>query len=144
MNTHARLPSFILVTAALAMGQAASNSGSPSQRQARPQRQPQRSIARCTKQALAALSSIPKLNYKCTDDSDDETQKSAGRRAALKAYLPKLESTVGSGFWAASVDELNACAITKKAGALTAEEQREIDSNPKVLGDEATRLILLL
>jgi len=58
--------------------------------------------------------------------------------------VSKLESAVGPRFWAASVDELNACATTKKASTLTAEEQRDIDSNPQVLGDGSTRLILLL
>jgi hypothetical protein len=130
--------------AAFSMGQAASNNGSASRRQAQPERQSQHSRGRCTKQALAALKSIPKLDYDCTGDSDDEIQQSPGRRAALKAYRPKLESAVGPGFWAASVDELNACATRNNERARTPEDQRELDSNPRVLGDGSTRLILSL
>ena len=144
MNTHLRLLCLIFLIAAFAVGQAPSGSGSASLRQARPERQSQQPRARCTKQALAALKSIPKLNYDCSGDSDDEIQQSPGRRAALKAYLPKLESAVGPGFWAASADELNACATRNSERAKTPEDQREIDSNPRVLGDESTRLILLL
>src|SRR5215467_1179631 len=144
MNTHLRLLCLILVTAAFAIGQEHSNNGSAAQSQARPQRQSQQTKARCTKQALAALKSIPKLTYECTDDSDDEIQQSPGRRAALKDYLPKLESAAGPGFWAASAGDLNACAIRNNERAKTPEDQLEIDSNPRVLGDGSTRLILLL
>jgi len=128
----------ILAFAALAFSQTAPDHATRSQGRAK------ESLSRCTNQALAAINSIPKLTYECTDDSDDEIQKSPERRAALRAYLPKLESAVGPGFWAASVDDLNACATRNNERAKTPEDQREIDSNPRVLGDRSTRLILLI
>src|SRR5262245_58572325 len=137
-TTKIRLLSLILAIASFTFGQKPSDPPSTSRRRAQP------GPSRCTDQALAALKSIPKLNYKCTEDPDDAIQKSPRRRRTLKAYLSKLESAVGPRFWAASAGDVNACATGNKERASTPEEQREIDSNPEVLGDESTRLILLL
>src|SRR5262249_32561747 len=137
-NTKTRLLSLILAIATFTFGQKPSDPRSTSRRRAQP------GPSHCTDHALAALRSIPKLNYKCTEDPDDAIQKSPRRHRTLKAYLSKLESAVGPRFWAASAGDVNACATGNKARASTPEEQREIDSNPEVLGDESTRLILLL
>ena len=86
------------------------------------QRREQAGPSRCTREALAALRSIPKLNYKCGENDDDDL-KSPKRRAALMAYARRLESSARASWWAASVDDLNACSITKEVRALTDDER---------------------
>jgi hypothetical protein len=97
----------------------------------------------CTKEALAALKSFPKLDYRCGEGHDDELKDSPRRRAALKAYLTRLESGAGARWWAAPVDELNACAIAKEARTLTDDERSELDSSAKISGDESTRFLVV-
>lgn len=99
---------------------------------------------RCTQEALAAIRRPPKLEYEC-EEQEAETLKSPVRRAALKNYLQQIEATFSDArWWATSVDELNACAATGEARALTDEEQRSYENGERSLylyGDGAIRLV---
>jgi hypothetical protein len=97
--------------------------------------------ATCSKEALAALNMIPKLNYNCGENDEDDL-KSAKRRAALRAYLRKLESSARASWWAASVDDLNACLITNEVRELTESERRE-PGYTEVYGDQSARLLVV-
>jgi hypothetical protein len=152
MNNQIRLLFLILITTGWAFGPAFSNDGSWSQRYlVRATREEpefttykdEKRPSRCTREALAADKSIPKLNYRCGEDSDDVLKDSPRRRAALRAYLTRLESGASASWWAASVDDLNACAITHSARALTDNERSEFESSKEVSGDQSTRLLVL-
>src|SRR5262249_60818262 len=119
-------------------GQKPSDPRSTSRRRAQP------GPSHCTDHALAALRSIPKLNYKCTEDPDDAIQKSPRRHRTLKAYLSKLESAVGPRFWAASAGDGDSFATGNKERASTPERQPGIAPNPQNFGGKASAVILLL
>jgi len=97
----------------------------------------------CTKEALTALKSIPKLNYRCGEEQQDEIKDSSRRRAALRAYLTKLESAATALWWAAPIDDLNACAVTHEARPLTDSEHSEFDSSNEVSGDQSVRFLVV-
>jgi hypothetical protein len=110
------------------------------------QRRDQKQPMRCTKEALAALKAIPNLRYRCGEDPDEELEKSPRRRAALRAYSKKLELGATPNWWATSLDDLNACAISHEARALTDAEQRDPvadGAHDEIFGDGSTRLLVL-
>jgi len=101
-------------------------------------------LHRCTKTALAALKPAPKLDYECTDDEDDNS-KSPERQAAMKDYLHELEATFNDdGWWATSVDDLNACSIAKEVRPLTDSENHNFAFNIYLYGDHTTRLFAVI
>ncbi|HJZ81251.1 MAG TPA: hypothetical protein VKD91_12930 [Pyrinomonadaceae bacterium] len=57
--------------------------------------------------------------------------------------MTRLESGASPDWWAASIDDLNACAIAHEARALTDSERSEFDSSSEVSGDESTRFLVL-
>src|SRR5215831_323719 len=65
------------------------------------------------------------------------------RRAALRAYLTRLESGATARWWAAPIDDLNACAITHEARPLTDSEQSEFESYNEVSGDQSVRFLVV-
>ncbi|HJQ23059.1 MAG TPA: hypothetical protein VKA60_04025 [Blastocatellia bacterium] len=96
---------------------------------------------RCTAAVLAALKPTPELDYECAAQQDDNL-KSEARQAALKDYLRQLEEIFNNDvWWATSIEELNACAITKEARVLSKDESREFAFNISLYGDHSTRLI---
>ncbi|HKQ07846.1 MAG TPA: hypothetical protein VJ464_22150 [Blastocatellia bacterium] len=99
---------------------------------------------RCTKAALAALKPAPKLDYECADDEDDNL-KSPERQAAMKDYLRELEETFNDdGWWATSVNDLNACSIAKEVRPLTGSENNEFAFSIYLYGDHTTRLLAVI
>ena len=82
----------------------------------------------CKTSALAALKSIPKLKYKCSEDlteSDDAVLTEPNRLKALDLYAQSLEKFVDAGWWKTSVEDLNLCDFRKKAGVLSREETQQ-------------------
>jgi len=139
MHSKIRWGCPILAAIAFALGSWFSGAASPAQFLPK---NPQR----CTTQALAARKSIPRLSYRCSqdphEDPDEEIEKSPRRRAALRAYLKKLELSAAANWWATSAGDLNACALTNEARALTERERREF-SHIEVYGDRSTRLLMV-
>jgi hypothetical protein len=109
-----------------------------------PQRRDQTRPLRCTKQALAALIAVPKLEYECEEQNEDNL-KSPERRAAMQRYLRDLESSLaGASWWDTSVDDLGICSIVHEARLMTDEERRQYSEERTVLcGDRSTRLVLV-
>jgi len=135
MKNPNRIVCLILVTTGFALGLPLRDAGSA------PRRQERKSALGCSQGALAALRTIPKLNYNCGENDEDDL-KSPKRRAALRAYLRKLESSARASWWAASVDDLNACLITNEVRALTESERREAGYN-EIYGDKWARLLVV-
>jgi hypothetical protein len=137
MHNQIRLLSLTLVMTGFTFGLARSNAPSAQRSQDR------NHTARCTRQALAALRSFPKLDYVCGEEPDDKLKTNPRRLDALRAYLTRLESATPAGWWAASVDDLNNCAVTHEARALTGDERRELESYREFSGDASTRFLIL-
>jgi hypothetical protein len=98
----------------------------------------------CTAEALAALKPIPELAYECVG-VDDDNRKSPERRAALKEYVQKLETSLTDArWWATPVEDLNVCAMTQEARALTDDERESFSENINLYGDQSTRLVVLV
>ncbi|HZS10419.1 MAG TPA: hypothetical protein VFD58_36665 [Blastocatellia bacterium] len=134
------LTGLVLLTTGFVASLPARRAGSATQRRdrARP--------LRCTKEVLAALKPIPKLDYECAEREEDNL-KSPERRAALKAWLRELESSFADAdWWAAPVEDLNICTITREARAMSDEESRDFRRNDvevNLYGDQSTRLVIV-
>jgi hypothetical protein len=109
-----------------------------------PQKRDRQRPLHCTKEALAALKAIPKLEYECEGNYDVDL-KSPARREALKDYLQELESVFAdAGWWATLVDELKVCAMTNEVRALNQSERDEYVYKIELYGDQTTRLVVVV
>ena len=137
MTNPIRILSLILLTISFVMF--------PSFLRAAPvaQEQGKKPPLRCTKEALAAFIPFPKLDYECQKHEDDNL-KSPERRAALKAYLRKLESSFSnSDWWLTPVEDLIVCSVIHEARAMSDEERRYFsEENIDLYGDKTTRLVV--
>jgi hypothetical protein len=100
----------------------------------------------CQSKTFSAYKPIPKLEYECCE-GDDESLASTERSEQLQLYMRRLETTFSDpGWWAAPVDELNICAVTEQARAMTEEERSDFGYglNIKLYGDERIRLVVVV
>ena len=103
----------------------------------------------CSEKAFATIKPLPKLNYECSEsliESDSRLLRLPRRRAALARVMETLRSYTNPAWWEASVNELNACALRGRAGALGDDEKARWQSGDLVLslfGDGETRLVLI-
>ena len=88
--------------------------------------QSQKLVPNCMQAPFDALKPFPKIEYDCPEglnDFDDKILKLPQRLASIRGVIKEFETFTNPKWWEASVDELNACAIHKSVGALTAEEK---------------------
>jgi hypothetical protein len=102
----------------------------------------------CRSAALAAMKSMPKLEYQCGDMNEWEERqlKTPARVAALKVLMGELEKMTDASWWQADVHDLNACDFKGEAGALSADErQKFVDGDYWIwlFGDNQDRLALI-
>ena len=106
-------------------------------------------ISVCRRATFAALKPLPKLDYDCPEglgESDDKILKLPARVAELKSAAKELESFTDASWWQADVDELSACDLHGKAGALSAEEKQKFEDGDyqfQLEGNHQIRLVLL-
>jgi hypothetical protein len=111
--------------------------------------QEKKPIPVCKKEIFAALKPLPKLGYRCGDQSNDYDEKilkRPDRVRAIKALERKLELFTSPAWWQASVDDLNMCHLRGKPGAFNAEEQAKLKDGDYVLdlfGDNRIRLVVI-
>jgi hypothetical protein len=112
-------------------------------------RQDKKPAISCKKAAFAALKALPQLHYDCpsdvADDYDDRILKTPGRSEALKDLMKELEAFTNPSWWDSSVNDLNACYQTGKAGPLDQEQQEQFNGpeyQPPLLGNNRIRLFL--
>lgn len=99
---------------------------------------------RCTAVALAALKSIPKLEYDCSGNTDEDL-KSPERKAALRTFLKEIKTVYADdAWWAISVEDLKQCALTNEARELTEDEQEQLRYKIDLFGDGSTRLLTVV
>ena len=99
---------------------------------------------RCTSAALAALKPIPKLEYECIGNTDEDL-KSSERKAALRTFLKEIETVYADdAWWAMSVEDLKQCALTNEARELTEEEREQLQYKVDLFGDGSTRLLTVV
>src|SRR4029077_959035 len=80
------------------------------------------------------------------DEWDQQVLKVPERIAELDRIAAELESFTNAAWWRASVEDLNACELHGKAGALDAEEKASLtrgDYPINLLGDQSIRLIMV-
>jgi len=96
-----------------------------------------------------ALKPFPKIEYDCPEgvnDFDDKILKLPDRLASIRNAIKELETFTNPKWWAASVDELNACSLHKSVGALTAEEKESWlrgDNFVNLIGNQQMRVVLI-
>ncbi len=111
--------------------------------------QKEKFVPACRDATFAAFKPLPKLEYECPDDpndSDDKILRLPPRQRAIRELMQSLEQFTNSSWWQASVDELNACKIHGKAGALTDDEKQEWrrgDYSFDLSGNNEMRLALI-
>lgn len=99
---------------------------------------------RCTAAALAALKPIPKLEYECIGNTDEDL-KSSERKAALRTFLKEIETVYADdAWWATSVEDLKQCAMTNEARDLTKDEREQLQYKVDLFGDGSTRLLTVV
>lgn len=109
-----------------------------------PQKRDRQRPLRCTKEALAALKPIPKLEYECAEQQDDSL-KSSERQAALEDYSQELESVFAAAdWWASPVDDLNVCSMINEARPLNKSERDDYVYKIDLYGDQSTRLVTVV
>lgn len=103
----------------------------------------------CRAAAFASFKQLPELSYACPEDlteSDDKILTLPERLAALSETANALESFTDAAWWRADVDDLSACEIHGKAGALSVEEKEKYTSGDYrfgLFGNNNVRLILV-
>jgi hypothetical protein len=106
-------------------------------------------VPNCMQAPFDALRPFPKLEYECLEgvnDFDDKILKLPQRLAAIQSIIKELETFTNPNWWQTSVDELNACSVHQKVGALTAEEKESWLSGDHffdLIGNRQMRLVLL-
>ncbi|HYX29214.1 MAG TPA: hypothetical protein VE863_11660 [Pyrinomonadaceae bacterium] len=111
--------------------------------------QGKRLVPNCMQIPFDALKSFPKIEYECpagVNDFDDKILRLPQRLLSIRSVIKELEAFTNPNWWAASVDELNACSLHKSVGALTAEEKESWlsgDYSFDLLGNGQMRLVLL-
>jgi hypothetical protein len=83
----------------------------------------------CRQSVFEARQQLPELTYDCPEsatDSDDKILKLPSRIKAIAGLTKELESLTAAAWWQADVDELAACDVHDKPGALTAEEKQKL------------------
>ena len=103
----------------------------------------------CSLPTFAAFRRLPELSYQCPqrfDESDEQILRVPERIAALNKLAGELESFTEAAWWQAGVEDLNACEMHGKAGALDAEETASLTSGDypiKLFGNQSMRLVLV-
>ena len=111
--------------------------------------QSQKLVPNCMQAPFDALKPFPKIEYDCPEglnDFDDKILKLPQRLASIRDVIKDFETFTNPKWWEASVDELNACAIHKSVGALTAEEKESWlrgDNFFDLIGNQQMRIVLL-
>jgi hypothetical protein len=105
----------------------------------------------CKQEVFRGLKPLPKLSYNCrpdgANDYDEAILKWPERVRAMNDYMRALSTLSNSGWWSASVDDLNLCYFHGVAGALSEEEVERVrsgDSPLNLFGNERIRLVLTL
>lgn len=103
----------------------------------------------CRKQVLAALKSMPELNYKCNDqlnDYDEKILKVPERIAAIRTLVSELSSFNDAAWWTADVVDLGVCDFTGEPGSLTRDQRRSFLGGEYVFwlfGNDRIRVVLI-
>ncbi len=111
--------------------------------------QKEKSVPVCRESTFAAYKPLPKLAYKCPEnstESDDAILSLPGRRRSLQELMNSLERFTNSSWWASGVDELNACQVHASAGELTEDEKQRWkngDYSFDLFGNNEMRLALI-
>jgi hypothetical protein len=106
-------------------------------------------VPNCMQDPFDALKRFPKIEYECPaglNDFDDKILKLPQRLASIRSVIKELETFTNPKWWAASVDELNACSLHKSVGALTDAEKESWLSGDNffdLVGNKQMRLVLL-
>lgn len=100
-----------------------------------------KSTLRCTPAALRALKPLPKLEYPC-DDRDDDSLKSPERKGGLRNQANLLEGFTSPAWWAADVEELNACAAFNQPQVMARDKYIAEGYPLNIYGDAQTRLVI--
>ena len=106
-------------------------------------------VPNCMQDPFDALKPFPKIEYDCPEgvnDFDDKILKLPDRLASIRNAIKELETFTNPKWWAASVDELNACSLHKSVGALTAEEKESWlrgDNFVNLIGNQQMRVVLI-
>jgi hypothetical protein len=105
-------------------------------------------IPACKQSTFAAFKPLPKMEYDCPEDlneDDDKILKLPERIAAIRRVMNALRSFADAAWWEANVDDLNACEVHGKPGELSDEEKekwRQGDYSFSLLGNHQMRLVL--
>jgi hypothetical protein len=108
--------------------------------------QKEKTVPACTERAFAALRAMPKLKYECPEEGqewDEKILKMPARLTAIRRVMKALESFTNPAWWQAEAEELNACSVHHKVGALTDEEKhlwRQGGYSYDVLGNHEMRI----
>jgi hypothetical protein len=111
--------------------------------------QKKKPVPNCMQDPFDALKPFPKIEYDCPEgvnDFDDKILKLPERLASIRSAIKQLETFTNPKWWAASVDELNACSAHKSVGALTAEEKEAWlrgDQFFNLIGNQQMRLVMI-
>jgi hypothetical protein len=106
-------------------------------------------VPNCMQDPFDALKPFPKIEYECPEgvnDFDDKILKLPDRLASIRNAIKELETFTNPKWWAATVDELNACSLHKSVGALTDEEKESWlrgDNFVNLIGNQQMRLVLI-
>ena len=106
-------------------------------------------VPNCMQDPFDALKPFPKIEYDCPEgvnDFDDKILKLPQRLASIRSAIKQLETFTNPQWWAASVDELNACSFHKSVGALTDEEKERWlrgDDFFNLIGNQQMRLVMI-
>ena len=106
-------------------------------------------VPNCMQAPFDALKPFPKIEYECPEgvnDFDDKILKLPQRLASIRSAMKDLETFTNPKWWAASVDELNACSLHKSVGTLTDEEKESWlrgDNFVNLIGNQQMRLVLI-
>src|SRR5207253_5708928 len=103
----------------------------------------------CKQAIFARLRPLPKLNYACKPDDVNDYDESILRRperiSAIRDYMRDLEALTELNWWDASVDDLNLCYFSGRAGGLNEEEREKFrtgDYQINLFGNNRMRLVL--
>jgi len=103
----------------------------------------------CKAKVFAALVPIPKLEYECQPEAEDDygeaVLKRPERREAIRKYIKSLASLNSAQWWAASTEDLTACYLRKDPGVLTEDQERDLRNGEfefHLQGDASIRFIL--
>src|SRR5437868_1793481 len=76
-------------------------------------------LPNCMQDPFDALKPFPKIEYDCPEGVNDFDDKILGlpdRLASIRNAIKTLETFTNPKWWAATVDELNACSLHKSVG----------------------------